>query len=398
MTSVNPFNRIFSKKVKLVIGLMSGTSTDGVDAVLLRVTGNGFTTRFTQLGFTTIHFHPSLKKKLFALQDAKTVTLEEISRLHFALGEVFAEAAIDLCDLYNVPLQKIDLIGSHGHTIAHFPQPKKFFGHLIGATLQIGDPNVIAQRTNIITVGDFRVADIAAGGEGAPLVPYFDFLMFRSNRESRGLLNIGGISNITVVPKGSTVADVVAFDCGPGNMIVDHLMRTFFNRNFDKDGRVACSGKISQLLLRWLMNHPFIKKSPPRSTGREEFGPHFTAKVIQKGLLLQLSQEDIIATVTAYTAEAIAWSYTTFIKPKTSLGKIIVSGGGVHNQVMMRELASRLPGILIESIGQHGTSPDSKEAIAFAILANETIAGHPGNIPGATGAKKRVMLGKICLP
>ena len=386
------------KPAKLIIGLMSGTSTDGIDAILLRVNGNGLSTTFTQIGFSTFPFRPSLKKRLLEVQDLLSVSLEEISRLHFIMGEVFASAALKLCAQCSISPGKIDIIGSHGHTVAHFPASKKIAGYSSGATMQIGDPSVIAQRTSIITVGDFRAADIAAGGEGAPLVPYFDYLTLRSSKESRGLLNIGGIANLTVIPGACTPDDVYAFDTGPGNMVIDHLMQILFKKRMDKNGRTAAGGKISKPLLRWLKAHPFLKKTPPRSTGREEFGPAFGNRIMKKNEVLKLSPHDILSTVSSFTAEAVALSYRKFVDSKTPLRRIITAGGGLHNAFIMDELSRLLPGIKIESIAGYGITPDAKEAVAFAILANETIHGHPSNLRNATGARENVVLGKICLP
>ena len=395
--SANAVELSRKKAAKLIVGLMSGTSTDGIDAVLLRVKGSGLSTTFKQIGFSTFPFSPSLKKRLLTVQDIPLVSLEEISRLHFIMGEVFASAALKLCGKYSVSPERVDIIASHGHTVAHFPASKKIAGHSSGATMQIGDPSVIAQRTGITTVGDFRAADIAAGGEGAPLVPYFDYLALRSSKESRGLLNIGGIGNLTVIPKACTPDDVHAFDTGPGNMVIDYVMHVLFNKRMDKNGRIAASGKISKPLLRWLMIHPFLKKNPPRSTGREEFGPAFGEKVIKKAKALKLPLRDSISTVSSFTAEAIAQSYRKFIERKTPLRRIITAGGGLHNAFIMDELSRLLPGIKIESITGYGITPDAKEAVAFAILANETIHGHPSNLRNATGARKNAVLGKICL-
>ncbi len=396
--AVHLLTRIMQKRTRTVIGLMSGTSTDGIDAALVRIQGSGFSTRIKELAFHTVRFSPTVRKKLLRIQDTASITLEELARLHFAVGELFAGAALALLRRCGHPKERVDLIGSHGHTIAHYPKPAKLIGVSTGATMQIGDPGVIARRTGIVTVGDFRSADVAAGGEGAPLVPYFDFLVFRSEAESRGLLNIGGISNLTVLRRGCAARDVSAFDCGPGNMIVDYLMNRFFGRPYDKNGRIAANGMISKTLLQKLLAHPFLKRKPPRSTGREEFGPHYGEKVIRWARELGLTNKNTIATVTSFTAEAIARAYRRYVEPEGGLNVFITGGGGAHNGFMMGELARLLPEMVIRPASAYGVSPDSKEALAFAVLANETISGNPGNLKNATGAREEVVLGKICVP
>lgn len=375
---------------------MSGTSADGIDAVLLRVDGNGVETKFKQLSFTTVKYPQGFKEFLLRNSNPQTVRLDDIARLNILVGEYFADAVKNVVRRAGKQPSGIDLIGSHGQTIAHFPGSRKMFGKSISATLQIGDPSVIAKHTGVVTVGDFRVADVAVGGSGAPLVPYVDYLLFRSKTKNRALLNIGGIANITVLPRNCALSDVFAFDTGPGNMIIDALMQRFYNKSFDKDGRMARSGTLIPGLLRWLMRHPYFSKRPPKSTGREMFGEQFVRQLVRKAT--GLKKQEIIATVTAFTPLSVYDAYIRFILPHMKLDELFVSGGGAHNPVIVEYLKRSFSRVRVETVETVGMSSDAKEAICFALLANEAIAGNPANVLGATGAKRSTVLGKICLP
>jgi len=397
---MNNLQKLFRKKNKLIVGLMSGTSADGIDAALVRVSGEGLKTRFRLLAFTTVPYPDGLKKCLRRNSHPGSARLDEVARLNVLIGEFFAEAVTKVVHLAGKRIAQIDLIGSHGQTIAHYPEPRKVFGKKISATLQIGDPSVIAKRTGIVTVGDFRIADVAVGGSGAPLVPYVDYLLFRSRTRTRALLNIGGIANATVLPRNCSLDDVFAFDTGPGNMIVDALVQRFYRRPYDKDGKIAQEGKVISHLLAWLMRHRYLAQSPPKSTGREKFGEDFVEEVIRRSSSLpRHSKEDIITTVTAFTALSVYDAYVRFIRPRTALDELFVSGGGARNPVLM-EYLRRLFGseVRVSRIETVGMPSDAKEAVCFALLANETIAGNPANVPRATGAKRSTVLGKICLP
>jgi len=381
---------------KLVVGLMSGTSLDGIDAVLLRLWGSGDTTRFRQLAYVERAFPRGLRAMLLRNSVPQTSRVDEIARLNIVLASLYADAVRAVARRAGIPLAGIDLIGSHGQTIQHLPQPTRFFGKTIRATLQIGDPSALAALTKISTVGDFRVADMALGGQGAPLVPYVDWLLFRSPTRNRMLLNIGGIANVTTLPHNCSPDKVRAFDTGPGNMIVDALMERFYRQRFDRGGSVAVRGSVSFDLLAWMSTHPFLKSRPPKSTGREEFGDSFIERLLHAGK--RYANEDIVATASQFTVFAVCDAYRRFIRPRMHVDDLILSGGGARNQFFIEELRRSFPGTSVHLADEFGLSSDAKEAICFAILANETVEGHPSNLPSVTGASRRVLLGKLCQP
>jgi anhydro-N-acetylmuramic acid kinase len=387
--------RLQGKKKKLIIGLMSGTSVDGIDAVLLRVGGSGTRTSYKQLAFISSPYPRNVREMILRNSSAHSSSVEEISHLNFLLGEFFADAAARVTRRASCKLSDVDLIGSHGQTIHHLPNPWRFAGKRIRATLQIGDPAIIAKRTGIATVGDFRIGDIALGGQGAPLVPYIDYLLFRSKTRSRGLLNIGGIANITILPKNCGLEDIRAFDTGPGNMVIDALTGRFYQQPYDKSGKFARLGKVSRSLLRRLGEHPFVRRKPPKSTGREEFGERFVSRVLRRGA--SLTKLDLLATVTEFTAYSVYQNYKRFVEKETRLDELVVSGGGAHNKAIIAGLRRYFSPVQVRIIEDYGISSDAKEAVCFALLANETIAGNPGNVPAVTGANKPTILGKICL-
>jgi len=381
---------------KLVIGLMSGTSLDGVDAVLVRVRGNGLATRFRGVAFIEHPFPRGLKQLLLKNSAPGTSNVDDIARLNFLLAGLYAEAVKSLAKRARVSLRDISLIGSHGQTLRHLPGLHTMLGRKIRATLQIGDPSVLATLTGIPTVGDFRVADMAVGGQGAPLVPYFDWLVFRSKTKNRLLLNIGGIANITVLPRTCSVEKVYAFDTGPGNMIVDSLMHEFYGKPYDEIGRTALRGAVSLELFTQMLKHPYLSKRPPKSTGREEFGKEFLDRLLKRAE--KYEREDIIATASQFTAYAVYEGYRRFVQKAMRVDEVILSGGGVRNRFFREELQRYFGTASVRLIDEFGISSDAKEAICFAILANEAMAGHPANLPAVTGAKRGVVLGKICIP
>ncbi len=382
-----------AKERRRVVGLMSGTSADGIDAVLVDLWGCGESTRYEVLSFITTPLPSDLRREVFALF-AEDASLDALCRVNFALGEAFATAALAAAEQANLNPETIDLIGSHGQTVRHLPAS--------GATLQIGEPAVIAVRTGAATIADFRTADMAVCGEGAPLVPLVDHLLF-AGHEGRLLLNIGGIANITALPPNADASAIRAFDLGPGNMLIDAAVAhcTDGREHFDRGGMRASWGRVDEALLAELMRHSFLQREPPKSTGREEFGEPFLAEILQRGTW---RDDDLIATLTAFTVQSIAEGIRRFclsaeLKSKPGeFAKLWVGGGGVHNPRIMAGLRHELPDIAVKSLADLGVDPDAREALSFAVLANETLMGRTGNIPAVTRAQRPVILGKIALP
>jgi len=375
-----------------VIGLMSGTSFDGVDAALVALQGRGTPTKVELLAHDTYPYPVAVRRLVAEVSVPATGTVDKVCRANVLLGELFAEAAIAVAEKAGVPLRRIDLIGSHGQTIHHLPEPKPLAGRRVAATLQIAEPCVIAERTGVTTVADFRPRDMACGGQGAPLVPYVDYLLFRHRSRGRLALNIGGIANVTHLPPRCRPEQVVAFDTGPGNMLLDALTSTLTGgrKKLDRGGAMACRGLVSEPLLRELMRHPYLRKAPPKSTGRETFGAPFAERLLSQAK--GLAREDILATAAAFTADSIHDAAKRFVGP---VDELIASGGGCHNRAVMRRLADAFDPAPVRTTNDFGIPLDAKEAVAFAILAHETMAGRPGNLPSATGAQRPVVLGKI---
>ncbi len=388
-------SHLIFKKSRLVVGLMSGTSVDYIDAALLSISGSGTSTKFKQLAFVSHPYPKGFREYVLKNSLPGTGSVDTISTLNILIAQFFADAVKALARKARIPCARIDLIGSHGQTIHHLPTARRLFGKSVRSTLQIGDPTTIAKLTGIVTVGDFRTGDMALGGQGAPLVPYFDFLVFRSANRSRALLNIGGIANITLLRKNCSVRDVLAFDTGPGNMIIDALMKKLYRKEFDEKGAVASKGRILTDVIRFMLAHPHLKQAPPKSTGREVFGKMFVGEILRH--TRGARKQDIIATVTEFTPLTIYQQYAQFLRKRCRLDELIVSGGGTHNRYIMDALRQYFAPAKIMTSDELGISSDSKEAVCFAILANETISGNPSNLPGVTGASTPTILGKICL-
>ena len=386
-----------NKDVKYVVGLMSGTSLDGVDVALVEIKNNWIDTRINLIGFIEYPFPDGLKSLILRNSQKETSNVEDISQLNFLIPQIYYEAIETLCNQIDFDIDKIDLVGTHGQTIHHLPNSKEYLGHQVSSTLQIGDPSVLAKLTGKITVGDFRPSDVALGGQGAPLVPYFDFLLFHSNKKNRGLLNIGGISNITILNKEKGQNNVLAFDTGPGNMLIDILMKRFYDKEFDDNGAIASSGKLNEdLLIALITKDNFIEAEPPKSTGREYYGMDFILPIFDE--FKNIANEDWLHTITKFTAYSVFRNYEKFIEEETKLDELFISGGGAKNKFLYESLAHYFRNIEVKVIDEIGVSSDAKEAICFAVLANETISGNPSNIPRTTGASKPTILGKICLP
>lgn len=392
------FHQLIEQRTKNVIGLMSGTSGDGVDVALVEIHGHGLSTQIELLAFESYPFDSETRARIFNLFNPETSRVDEICELNFLIGEIFGNAVLELIERVELSIDEIDLIGSHGQTIYHVP-PEPGMSQ-VPSTFQIGEPAVIAHRTGIPTVADFRVADVAAGGHGAPLVPYVDFLLFRQEERTIALQNIGGISNVTLIPAGADASDVIASDTGPGNMIIDGVMTlvTAGAQRYDASGQFAARGKVSELMLEEWLAHPFFSAEPPKTTGREVFGTQFARQAFEQASAIQLSVPDLVATVTAFTARTIFDYYDRFLRPNHSVHEINVSGGGLHNATLMRQLKALFHPIPVQSIEAYQMPSDAKEAIAFAILANEAVHGNPTNLPQVTGATGTKILGKFVLP
>ncbi len=384
-------------KSMLVLGLMSGTSADGIDVALARISGAPPHLQAKLLGYTSSKFPAALRKEILRVAEQHPITARELSQLNFRLGEVFAEAALIACRKFRASPKQVALIGSHGQTIFHQGKPVPYFGRATASTLQIGESSVIAARTGITTVGDFRPADIAQGGQGAPLVPYADYLLYRHEKLGRVSLNLGGIANITIIPASAKPAQILAFDTGPANMLIDALVSHFTHgrKRFDKDARIAQAGRSIPALLNDLMRDPYLKLAPPKSTGREYYGHAYLKKVLAIGKKHRAKPADLIRAATIFTALSVADALNRFVLPKTKIHQLIVSGGGAKNPVLMAQLSAALGAIEILPSSRFGIQEDAKEAFAFALLAYETFHRRPSNLPSATGAHAPTILGKI---
>jgi len=384
-----------------VVGLMAGTSLDGIDAGLVEIHRRRLL-RVQLLAFLSIPYSDQTRRLIRQASSPETGTVDRVARLNFYLGELFAEAALKVMQKARVKPEQVRLIGSHGQTLCHLPRLRVIGRHRLRATLQIAEPAVIAGRTGVPVIADFRPADIAASGQGAPLVPHVDYLLFRHPCRNRILLNIGGIANLTILPAGvKSFSGVLASDTGPGNMASDELVwrMTLSRENFDANGRNALEGETNQELLAELLRHPFFKKRPPKSTGREEFGTVFVERMVSRRKPRNRKDWlDLIATAAALTAESVYHHYRRFYASGFKVEEVIVSGGGVHNRAMMKRLAELFAPARVLPIDSLGIPADAKEAVAFAVLAFESWHGRPGNLPGATGAKRRAVLGKLCWP
>lgn len=374
---------------KYVVGLMSGTSLDGIDAALVRINGFAESTKVELIEFINEDIPEKLKMEVMDCFSVNRSNVELICSVNFKLGYLFADAVKKVCAKAKFDISKLDLIGSHGQTIYHIPSP---YDDMIRSTLQIGEPAVIAYETGTVVVSNFRTMDMAAGGQGAPLVPYTEYLLYRSGK-NRALQNIGGIGNVTVIPAKCSMDYMYAFDTGPGNMIIDEVVRRLKGQKYDKGGNYAASGKVNKNLLDELMSIKYINEAPPKTTGREFFGSQFVDELLKNWG--HLESNDIIATVTMFTAKSIAENYRNYIFNKCKIDEVILGGGGSYNDTLVSMLKKLLPECRVIIQEDLGYSSDAKEAIAFAVLANETIKGCYGNVLGATGAKERVILGNI---
>lgn len=394
-----------SIKPLTVIGLNSGTSMDGVDAALFYIEPSGQPAKSEHVPPLSIKmlssllhpFEDGFQHGLKQLVASGQTALETICRLNAALGEIFAAAALELICQSGLPASQVELIGSHGQTIWHSPEPADLWGVTTAATLQLGEPAIIAARTGIPVIGDFRVQDLAFGGQGAPLVAFADEVLFGDAGRPTGVLNIGGIANLTVIDAAGEA--VMAFDTGPGNMIADRAAEILFNCPFDAGGQLAGRGRIEESWLCELLEHPYFSAAPPKTTGREVFGQAYADRLIAEGKEKGLSNYDIMATLTALTPMSVVESYIRFVEPETRINRLILGGGGTDNEAIRRLLADFWPqAVTLHRHEDFGISTKFKEALLFALLAYTSFFGIPNNVPRCTGASRRTCLGKLCRP
>jgi anhydro-N-acetylmuramic acid kinase len=383
----------------IVAGVMSGTSADGINVALVQLSARGQECpRYTLLGHEEHPFPAPVRRAILAMMNAELARVADLARLNFLLGDLYAEAVAKTARKHRV---KLDLVGCHGQTLYHQGVAERFLGRKLAVTWQTGEGAVIAARLGVPVISDFRPADIAAGGKGAPLVPFLDFLVYRDPRVDRIAQNIGGIANLTAIPAGASLRQVAAFDTGPGNMVIDALMEELFSKRYDHDGKVAASGRVQHEVIAQLLHARFFRQKPPRTAGREEFGREYVGRFLQ--ICHDVSKPDVVATATALTARSIADAVQRFVLPRFAAVRkqgdqqMIVSGGGAKNPTLMAMLRDAIAplGIGLHVSDEFGLPAEAKEAVAFALLAHETWHRRPSNVPSATGAKRAAILGKI---
>ena len=377
---------------------MSGTSLDGVDAVIARLSGSGPALSIDARAFVHRPYPDALRALLLENMAPGTSSVAALSQLNARLASAFADAVHAALDAAGLSAADLDLVGSHGQTMYHVPDPAPCAGAAVTSTLQIGDPSVLANRLGVPVVGHFRAADMALGGQGAPLVPYFDYVYFTDAAETRALLNLGGIANLTLLPAGTGLDAVQAFDTGPANMVIDALAERCFGQPFDEGGGLAAQGTRDHALLAELLAADYFQAPPPKSTGRERFGADFVDRLVERASARGRSDHDLMATATALTAYSVYQAYARFLRPDAPIDVLIASGGGTHNRTLMRLLSEAFAPIPIRTVDDYGLNPDAKEALCFAALAHETLNGVPTNLPRVTGARHPTLLGAICVP
>ncbi len=390
----------------IVAGVMSGTSADGINVALVQFAAQErksaarlatVSSRHTLIGHAEYPFPAPVRRAILELMNAELARVADLARLNVLLGELYTEAIARTARKFRV---KLDLVGCHGQTLYHQGTAERFLGRKLAVTWQTGEAAVVAARLGVPVVSDFRPADMAAGGKGAPLVPFLDYLVYRDRRAGRIAQNIGGIANLTAIPPNASVAQIIAFDTGPGNMVIDAVMEDLFHKRYDRNGSIASSGRVLDQVIGRLLRAPFFNQKPPRTAGREEFGREYVARFLQ--LCRGASKVDVVATATALTAQSIADAVRRFIlprfgTPRKARHQLIVSGGGAKNRTLTRLLRDQLAPMSIDLhfSDEFGLPAEAKEAIAFALLAYETWHRRPSNVPAATGAKRPAILGKI---
>ncbi len=407
------------KGMLVVAGVMSGTSADGINVALVRVGetrggagqrsgtasvvgGRQYAGRTLQLlGHVEFPYAKQVRSAVLGAMNAEEISVAELARLNFLLGELYADAVLSAQRRFRV---KSELVGCHGQTLYHQGEAKPFLGRKLATTWQTGEAATIAARVGVPVISDFRPADMAVGGKGAPLVPFLDYLLFADSPGGRVVQNIGGIANLTAIPAGAGASDVVAFDTGPGNMVMDAVTEQIFSRPYDRGGKIAASGEALDRVIDDILRRPFFRRTPPKAAGREEFGREFVREFFES--CGRARKQDVVATATALTARSIADAVQRFVVKASSGGRnqpyaeMILSGGGAKNPTLVRMLSNQLAalGIKIRFSDEFGLPSEAKEAVAFAILAYETWHRRPSNLPSATGAKRAAVLGKISYP
>lgn len=380
----------------LVAGVMSGTSVDGVDVALVRLEGHGSAIAWRVEAWRSTPYPTAMQALLLAMGEAESVRMDDVARMHVRLAQAYADAIRGAVDHAGLSLADLDLAGCHGQTVRHLPEPAAFCGAEVRASLQLGSGSALANLVGTPVVSDFRAADMALDGQGAPLVPYVDWALLGHPTEHRAALNLGGIANVTALPAGADPAVVVAFDTGPGNMVSDALCRLHLGVPYDRGGEIARSGSVDEELLGEMLSDPWFSRRPPKSTGREAYGESFVADFVRRAEARSLAVRDQVATAAALTADSV----TRALRDHVSVvpARVLVSGGGVHNRAIMDRMARALPDTRFGSTGEAGLDPDAKEAAAFAVLAHEAFAGVPAGMPSVTGARGAAVLGSISYP
>lgn len=387
----------------IVAGVMSGTSADGINVALVRIQGRGFRSRLELLADYEFPYPGDVRRAVLAAMNASSARVGDLARLNFALGELYADAVRTAQRRARL---ECELVGCHGQTLYHQGKSQAYLGRPIACTWQSGEGAVVAARLGVPVVSDFRPADMAAGGTGAPLVPYLDYVLFRHRRFGRVVQNLGGIGNLTAIPARAAAEDVVAFDTGPGNMVIDAVTQHLFQKALDRNGRLAAKGEPNQAVLRRLLRHPFFRQKPPKTAGREQFGREFVREVLS--LSRRESPHDVLATVTALTARSVGMAVQKYVLPldqaydprarrPTSFREFVVSGGGTRNATLMRMIREELAPLKmrVRTSDELGVPSEAKEAVAFALLAYQTWRRMPSNLPSATGADRPAILGKV---
>jgi anhydro-N-acetylmuramic acid kinase len=382
----------------IVAGVMSGTSADGINVALVRIGERGrgrprHTNLYTLLAHGEYPYPAPVRRAILSMMNAESARVADLARLNFLLGELYADAIADTIRKHRV---KLDLVGCHGQTLYHQGTAQPFLGRKLAVTWQTGEGAVIAARLGVPVVSDFRPADMAAGGKGAPLVPFLDYALYRDPRIGRIAQNIGGIANLTAIPLNAKPEQVIAFDTGPGNMVMDAMTEKLFAKRYDRDGRIAASGRVLDEVVAHFMKASFFRQAPPKTAGREEFGAGFAKSFLRR--CGRTDKRDVVATATAFTAHSIADAVQRFVLLKRErFQEMVVSGGGAKNPTLMAMLRNELVplGIALRFSDEFGVPTEAKEAVAFAVMAYETWHRRPSNVPSATGAKRPAILGKI---